>query len=87
MQSRRVAHTAEFRGALLMPLSIVVDNLIELRRATYLAYQGSLDPDGDNLLLTSASSSSTPSRSDRFVEPTSGASHRLAEASRHRWND
>ena len=49
MLARRVTHTAEFRGAPLVPLSTVIDNLVELRQATYLDYRNSLDPDGDNL--------------------------------------
>ena len=41
--------TAEFRGAPRVPLSTVIDNLVELHQATYLAYRNSLGPDGDNL--------------------------------------
>jgi len=41
--------TAEFRQAPLVPLSTVIDNLVELRQATYLAHRNSLGPDGDNL--------------------------------------
>jgi len=41
--------TAEFRRAPLVPLSTVIDNLVELRQATYLAYRNSLGPDGGNL--------------------------------------
>lgn len=41
--------TAEFRRASLVPLSTVIDNLVELRQATYLAYRGSLRSDGDSL--------------------------------------
>ena len=41
--------TAAFRQAPLVPLSTVIDNLVELRQATYLAYRGSLGSDGDHL--------------------------------------
>lgn len=41
--------TAEFRRASLVPLSTAIDNVVELRQATYLAYRGSLRSDGDSL--------------------------------------
>lgn len=41
--------TAEFRRASLVPLSTAIDNMVELRQATYLAYRGSLRSDGDSL--------------------------------------
>lgn len=41
--------TAEFRQASLAPLSTAIDNVVELRQATYLAYRGSLRSDGDCL--------------------------------------
>lgn len=41
--------TAEFRRASLVPLSTAIDNVVELRQATYLAYRVSLRSDGDSL--------------------------------------
>jgi len=43
---RRVAHTAEFRQAPLVPLSTVIDTLVELRQTAYLAYRASLGSEG-----------------------------------------
>lgn len=41
--------TAKFRRASLVPLSTAIDNVVELRQATYLAYRVSLRSDGDSL--------------------------------------
>lgn len=41
--------TADFRGTTLVPLSSVIDNLVELRRATYNSYRFTLGVDGVNL--------------------------------------
>jgi hypothetical protein len=41
--------TAGFRGTALAPLTAVVDNLVDLRRATYAAYKISLGSDGNGL--------------------------------------
>jgi hypothetical protein len=41
--------TAGFRGTRVVPLSTVLDNLIALRRAAYVAYRTGLGPDGQDL--------------------------------------
>lgn len=41
--------TAAFRTTTLTPLSLALDNLIELRAGAYLAYRASLGPDGHHL--------------------------------------
>ena len=78
--------TGEFRQAPLIPLSTVIDNLVELRRATYLAYRNSLGPDGDHLpddlgVLVDAVTT--------FADPlTQSAAPATAWQARHRrWTD
>lgn len=41
--------TAAFRGTDVVPLSSVVEDLVDLRRRTYAAYRAHLGPDGTNL--------------------------------------
>jgi len=43
---RRIAHTDEFRQAPLVPLSTVIDTLVEPRQTAYLAHRASLGSDG-----------------------------------------
>jgi len=43
--------TARFRGTQLVPLSSVIDNLVELRQRTFTAYRTSLGVDGEGLPL------------------------------------
>lgn len=78
--------TAEFRQASLVPLSTAIDNLVELRQATYLAYRSSLRSDGDSLpddLRVVADAVTT--FADPLIRPAAPAT--TWQARHRRWTD
>lgn len=77
--------TAEFRGTPLEPLSSVVDNLVDLRRATYNAYRASLATDGDHLPENFGDIiGAVAAFADPLVEPV--AKNPVWKAAYRRWN-
>ncbi|MGH3423924.1 MAG: nucleotidyl transferase AbiEii/AbiGii toxin family protein [Nocardioidaceae bacterium] len=74
--------TAEFRGTTLEPLSAVLDELTDLRGATYTAYRTRLGTDGNHLprsfadVVTAVTTFTDPLTQPAATNPTWNATHR-----------